>query len=914
MDTNSPIKATATLIDASEKPLRRSPTGASEYEEDWPILCPQRAASPGTLQEMMRETGSQLKQQSMPPNNERYPKLGDITREVSIEQPLVSRFSAHYKMHRPENSEYITQTASATNADITNIFQDSEHVSDRIHEHHEKSIPPSQLSAGAAAVEKSASQSLIEPSQTRTSSLRARLSAGSIIKEANSKVAGFTDFTARPEPSAGSNHWESLRMRREAQANSPAPPAPQSLRTRASQESMKGNRAPAKFVAGSRRPIPPRRSGSRGSHRSELRPPSPSAPSRPSNRSAPSARPLKDGSAKDAKHSEISLRHTSVPVPRSTPLVSQVHAEASNLDRQKSTSDDIATKMPSPTNFSIFEDDPESSIETDHGQTAVTDKIGENGKVKTFNDKKRTSGLEAIDESPRHAYQFKRLSSKSPEFGPTLSISPSAERYIMGVDDNKENRPLNKNKDTDLKQTSNVGFRGPHVNGKISSATNTRLERPLSSHGVPQASSRTGLVDPKVREKKARSADLSSMIENQTEILKAKPLSKNPSNATTVSTANDPFFDASEEPQGDVAAVPRGDKIPVSVAQNADHILSLPKASKPGENNPASTTAASSENGQGVGPKTPIEYDPFKYDTAADKRTPHEDLKGKQNVKVWPLTPAQTPPANDTSSSRHPPRSSSRQEKPDFTAVVATSSKTFSEKPTVKAKEPSVPPKEFVRRQNNLGSARGHGSSQLDLAASTTKRDSAARESFKSQTSLPHSLSKSRFNLKTLFHKRSSERNEPVKSSKKSKSKVTINNNGSPFPPISEIHPVHRPTLASTNRPSGPTPRPSTSVSARRPLTPATPALASPTPNEVSRTTTLAMSLLESARKETSSPKKENLLELGKIVVDAITQARDAERAAEEAKLAFKRAEKASEMCKRAVGEVGRLVEAVKAV
>ena len=37
-----------------------------------------------------------------------------------------------------------------------------------------------------------------------------------------------------------------------------------------------------------------------------------------------------------------------------------------------------------------------------------------------------------FEESPQHTYPFKRLSVAAPKYGPTLKISPSAERYIMG--------------------------------------------------------------------------------------------------------------------------------------------------------------------------------------------------------------------------------------------------------------------------------------------------------------------------------------------------------------------------------------------------------------------------------------------------------------------------------------------------
>ena len=69
------------------------------------------------------------------------------------------------------------------------------------------------------------------------------------------------------------------------------------------------------------------------------------------------------------------------------------------------------------------------------------------------------------------------------------------------------------------------------------------------------------------------------------------------------------------------------------------------------------------------------------------------------------------------------------------------------------------------------------------------------------------------------------------------------------------------------------------------------------------------MELIDAARKEQSSPKKARLLELSKIVVDAITQAREAEKALEEAKHAARKAEVSYELCKKSVCDVKKVVD-----
>lgn len=272
-----------------------------------------------------------------------------------------------------------------------------------------------------------------------------------------------------------------------------------------------------------------------------------------------------------------------------------------------------------------------------------------------------------------------------------------------------------------------------------------------------------------------------------------------------------------------------------------------------------------------------------------------------------PSTPEQRSSLKFPNSGNHPPRSSSRMAHLDFTTA-----KNSPVSPLSAEEAPPTPPKDiknpqdFAHRQNNLGSLRGHGTSQVDLAHPASNRDSTARESSKSQASASKG---SRSIFRGLFHKRTSE-NEPLKSGKKSNSKATVNpTSGSPFPPISEVHPIHRPTLASLARSVATSPRPTT---AARPATPATPSLFSPLPSETSSSTHLAMEILDLSRKERSSPKKEKLLQLGRIMVEGITQARNAEKAMEEAKQAARRAEVAYALCKKSLAEVTRCVEGWK--
>lgn len=413
--------------------------------------------------------------------------------------------------------------------------------------------------------------------------------------------------------------------------------------------------------------------------------------------------------------------------------------------------------------------------------------------------------------------------------------------------------------------------------------------------------------------------------------------------ASTSTSFNDPFFDASSQLQaspdkgtdvdgqepngngkdswnpllGEISGV-MSDEIPVTTgflpmdSHIEDGIQSGCKLSD--EASPFEDTAIaardfgkeSKQNGFQTDDNQSSEESPFE-DAAVAARDSGKEPKNHEDdacVIHLPSTPEQRPPKKAPNSDSHPPRSSSRMAHLDFTTAKNSPVSPLSAgEPPQTPPEDKEKPQDFAHRQNNLGSLRGHGTSQVDLSNHASKRDSTARESSKSQAS----ASKGSLAIfRGLFHKRSSE-NEPLKSGKKVKSRATINPaSGSPFPPISEVHPIHRPTLASLARSAASNPRPST---ATRPATPATPSPFSPLPTETSTSTHLAMELLDLSRKERSSPKKEKLLQLGSIMVEGITQARNAEKAMEEAKQAARRAEVAHALCKKSLAEVTRCVE-----
>ncbi|KAI4102942.1 MAG: hypothetical protein L6R37_004092 [Teloschistes peruensis] len=87
---------------------------------------------------------------------------------------------------------------------------------------------------------------------------------------------------------------------------------------------------------------------------------------------------------------------------------------------------------------------------------------------------------------------------------------------------------------------------------------------------------------------------------------------------------------------------------------------------------------------------------------------------------------------------------------------------------------------------------------------------------------------------------------------------------------------------------------------------PETPAMAGP--SEMDQTAGLAMNLLASARRETSVPQKQRLLDMERVVVDVISHARDAEKTALEARTVAREAQLASLQCERSAHEVAGLL------
>lgn len=795
---------------------------------------------------------------------------------------------------------------------------------------------PSDLSASASALEKSAQEAkkFPEPRPTRTSSLRARISTGNLTT--NTKVVGFTDFTTIKEAS-GISEQGTLRIPSDSRSHSKSPSLAAAPGKKSSLGSVRANRAPAKLVAGSRRPAIPHRPSSRSSFRGDAHDQNATEGTYPPSRNAPGVPASKIYESETAKgpkeQSEAAAperRRSSIPLPRGAVRSILDHGEG-GADVTKLAPTVVADLKHRPRKgYNVYED-RQSAIRGATVASAVSDapskrKQGQEplSKVKKAED---NPTLEAVSESPRSSYQIKRLSMTSPEHGPTLRISPSAERLIMGKDtemENQQNLKMKQNKD--LRRTVVTSeLRKTATDAKFSSECVRHVERPHTTPSLLQSRSRVYIMDDDFEQEEKSTATNQGLPTSRLDL-------ECPGPKTTESSSNeDPFFDAeSHLPQNGSATVETRPTVAVlgvgvdaslETPMDVQQIISVDEASwispmpKKVSNlrlsdampvTPAFLPASMLEHVRNSAPAENL------ADLAHTTQRVQSSLAAKHDSAIVPekLLPMPEHPVQDRPSASpgdFPPRSSSRVQAYDH-AVDALINNNSPALPTDAGHRSS---KDFRTRQNRLGEEAGWGSEQIDLTKPNAKRDSDKFQGTYSKGVLS--------NFRGLFHKRSGDTPElrsSFKETRKCKGKVSITSNGSPFPRISEVHPIHRPTLTSTSKS-----RAAVTVDKKTPLRPfespsrnnntsdLIPAFQSPVPVASLNATALAMQLIHSANLETSDLRKERLLALSQILVETITHAGDAEKAMEEAKHAARRAEVSYVLCQKDVDNVAKVVE-----
>lgn len=897
-------------------------------QEEWPVLSPKKltvidrdSMDLPCHDELSAPTGAGSLSHN---NHERYPTLSPDPAPLSAVEPLgIRKPSPVWDIHRkPIFTEVKTLTSdpkemlhkkSSDNVKyvVATHSSSSENQSDPLYNN---------VKAGTRAKE---SVSLGQPRQTRTSSLRAHLSATKLAKESSVprlKVVAYKESSAADEI-CGIPVRDGCNIAEDSQIRSQSAP---SYRKQPLEGLMRVNRPQGQFVGVNQRTFTHRRS-SLTSVRSNSQSTSPALTSQRANRAAPMASLISQDSTKalEAEAAQnIERRRSSIPIfcHTASRIISQ--AESRVILAGSMGEDEASHGEQVHNQVEILESPAEGQLLDVTGESIEVTQSEHLTNLPNLHNAGNLSSLHAIQESPRQGYHIKRLSVVSPENGPTLKISPSANRLIMGVEPGIGNQLSRKARNINDQRTPRGRITSEDsINGEGSTVVlKSQLRRSASSHNSRQSVSQIGLLASGPGDRRVKSAELNSSL--STDQLGAQSVM---SNATTrkcleKSMTDDPFLDIQSTQQLNHAVVPSNVPPEAAMTDNGRELsvdeeswitpmakrhrhdlngtLSIPCSDLPAARNQEvlhggyskyREFSMSGESGQ---------------NNAAVIQTPPE-----QHSKCAEKPPdifVSTPPrplvkAGNTFSPTLPPRRSSRTTPPDYT-INRHSQRT----PTSPSKLVRCAQSEFQSRQYQLGASKGMASSPLDISQPVAyKCDSIARNPGKSQVHMSRGVL---YNIRGLFHKRPTENDpSPIKSNGKGKQAICIAPNGSPFLPISDIHPIHRPAVASVNRSALLKGKKSLARDSAV-LSPGTPSFASPLPSEISTTTTLAMQLLESARTERSSPRKERALELGTILVEAITQARDAEKAMEEAKQAARRAEVSHALCRKSVGDIAKKV------
>ena len=702
------------------------------------------------------------------------------------------------------------------------------------------------------------------PHQTRTTTLRARLSSGSADKNApvSTSVTPFADNTFLKSKPAEESTRKSYVKR--------GKPFPD------------GSRAPARMIAGSRRP-------SRGVHQTD-----PTTLQSNCSTSLPSAVRTSDSTSLLHKSSVCAEPGNAETLCSVSPAYETTNLKLPNKDTQYYELDDTSPSTPTVTTLKPTERlnhsiDREFAVYEElrkDGAPIHTNSMGIAIPVTTNSIGSGVSAPVTTEAWRGRAYTMKRLSRVAPTHGPTLWISPSADRLIMGEGSDKENISSPARKNTDLRCViTRKEFGKSQEGATLRSHTVSELNRPLTSQGLVHSYSQDELDTGYFCRKRARTINMDYRLSDLAVSTRS----------TITSIGEDPFFDAKSHLE-DIKVVDdrseaasqhqRQSLYEDAIVGESSWISALPERAR--STKPRRAPPSVSRLRSALHPD-----DPNQSATNTPTRNDIKDDGIPISQEQVPKTPTRAELEAASSPETFPPRSSSRTPVPDYT--VNESAPAFSEK---------YPAKEMVLLREDVDQdSTGTVSFCSEAACDVPKRSSTAQGSTTSQASTTKGVFS---NVRGFFHKRTSEKSLPGLSSKNvvGRSKTSINLKDIPFPPVSDVQRLHRPKVSSKNRNVSKAKR-GQSMS----MVLDTPILESPRKSELSNNTALAMDILKTARQEPSTPKKERLLELGKIMVNALTQARDAEKAMEEAKQAARKAEISYMLCTSSVSEITKNIQ-----
>ncbi|KAI9794007.1 MAG: hypothetical protein M1816_006632 [Peltula sp. TS41687] len=497
-----------------------------------------------------------------------------------------------------------------------------------------------------------------------------------------------------------------------------------------------------------------------------------------------------------------------------------------------------------------------------------------------------------------HGYSVKRLSKLSPEHGPTLLISPNAGQMIMGSSSSDEESKwgIKQSRRAALTNEVRKAFRGTKIPTTIKPS---RIPRSASSDVL----NKTRRLSGNVKDKRAVSADTALHLKQtdhdpfitgttQSHGLPATaPLSRESSKSTIIlgmsydGPADYRFPSAANNPSTSAGYTTPGQEFRPGVASISQDTYPVEYGNQTRLASDNSPRFGSGSRGQRHRAGTLKSASPISEPHPAYLGTPNPPfLSQPEDLDYWP------------------PRSSSRSE---YTTCPYISS------------EPSqgrtIDPR--LSRDFKLMQEAFECPSDSILAfenpSDGPEAESAKRASHASKQSSQGSVTKlSMSKVRGLFRRGHSSKeveNTPAPPSSKASRKYNISATGSPLTAHSESSNTRtRSKERSTPASSGPSPR-----HLQVPTLTTTPPTTSNSPasNRAAETTNLAMEVIEQARIEPNGLRRERLLEMGKILVNVITRAHEAESAMEEAMVAADKAKMAYLKTQKNVLDVAKMIE-----
>ena len=904
------------LLDATEKPLRRSPTGTINMDEEWPALSPQK------IRPLPR----------IPPTVPEH----DVTEEAVTSEPrFPSRVFSDPTHNSPSSS---ARRGKGQHTAIPKLVVESSSHDCKIRptsrlDAERGRMDASEMSAGAAALEKASvenPQYTSHPRQTRTSSLRARISAGSLStngRASNNRVVGFTDFTSMTgstEPNEVVVSSTSIKHR-----ISDISSAPHGRILTRGDVRLNGH-APAKIVAGSRRPEfarPSSRSSNRSSVYSTASIP---ARERVAPRKAQRPKTPISGTLHEQSVSQMGLPDLQVKKRGSNSI---------NLDK-------ISRREPSVVDGTSRRDAAATVAEC--GMLHDPFKIFEDS-LRSVNRDVNSHSVHGLQQS--HQFEtdidgnrIKRLSKEFPDEGPILTISPDADRIIMG-----ETKAVKENEHPIKVTKKTRNLHKSVVTRELRKAARDADARPLAiKSGRPHSIDSHSVLSlergasPAARQRKALSADAKTLLllcGNKDPFVDVGA----PTNTILPrgSTPEQMIPGTTEALEGSPTAI----KQPIQAAELDGHQRGPSISLIPGTIVGRSKRASSKSPIGSAFPSTTIQE--YLATRRVSPTTDHErflenstgsspyaitvPVKNPDEVRLPFLTNKDTiHSVNGTKEFVTPPKQILIEDLPlrSSSRVAAAAFITGGPPTKIRAEniqEASGSAKDYARIANVISSSYGEATNlipighhqsitsavrqaqsldNIDIARldSIEKRASKATATSKCNSKGSSSPKKPLFinTLRGLFGKNAS---NSGKSSRLSNSSSIDADRSADSTPLSVV----ASTPGNSNYLSARSTRSYKSFPVGN--SQITEPVAPTECDVIVESTSLAMQIITSARNEADEPTKERLLEMGKVMVDAITNARDAEKAMEQAKGAANRAEMACVMTRKSLLDVGRLIE-----